>query len=64
MEDRFMTHCFRHWFTTHLLRAGMPREYVKELRGDARNEAIDIYHHIDREDLRKSYLACIPELGI
>ena len=64
MEDHFMTHCFRHWFTTHLLRAGMPREYVKELRGDARNEAIDIYHHIDREDLRKSYLACIPELGV
>jgi integrase/recombinase XerD len=42
----------------------MPREYVKELRGDARNEAIDIYHHIDREDLRWKYLACIPQLGI
>jgi integrase/recombinase XerD len=42
----------------------MPREYVRELRGDARNEAIDIYHHIDREELRKSYPACIPQLGI
>ena len=42
----------------------MSREYVKELRGDRRSEAIDIYHHIDREDLRKAYLACIPILGI
>jgi integrase/recombinase XerD len=42
----------------------MPREYVKELRGDKRREAIDIYHRIDREELRKAYLACIPKLGI
>jgi integrase/recombinase XerD len=42
----------------------MPREYVKELRGDKRGEAIDIYHHIDREELRKAYLAYIPMLGV
>jgi integrase/recombinase XerD len=64
LADHFGPHCFRHWFTTHLLRNGMPREYVKELRGDVRKEAIDIYHHIDQEDLRKKYLACIPKLGI
>jgi integrase/recombinase XerD len=64
LEDHFGPHCFRHWFTTWLLRNGMPREYVKELRGDRRAEAIDIYHHIDREDLRKTYLACIPKLGV
>ena len=64
LEDHFTTHCLRHWNTTMLLRGGMPREYVKELRGDKRREAIDIYHHIDREDLRKSYLGCIPQLGI
>ncbi|MDY6958975.1 MAG: tyrosine-type recombinase/integrase [Halobacteriota archaeon] len=63
-EDHFSPHCCRHWFTTHLIRAGMPREYVKELRGDARGDAIDIYHHIDREELRESYLAHIPQLGI
>ena len=57
-------HCCRHWFSTWLLRNGMKREYVKELRGDARYEAIDIYHHIDRKDLRDSYLAYIPQLGI
>ena len=64
LEDHFGPHCFRHWFTTYLIRNGMPREYVKELRGDTRKEAIDIYHHIDKEELRKAYLACIPKLGI
>ena len=64
LEDHFGPHCFRHWFTTWLLRNGMPREYVKELRGDKRRKAIDIYHHIDKEELRKTYLACIPKLGI
>ena len=64
LEDHFGPHCFRHWFTTHLLRKRMPREIVKELRGDARKEAIDIYNHIDQEELRRKYLACIPKLGI
>ncbi|MEM4713800.1 MAG: site-specific integrase, partial [Candidatus Bathyarchaeia archaeon] len=64
LEDHFGPHCFRHWFTTWLLRNGMPREYVKELRGDKRKEAIDIYYHIDKQELRRAYLACIPKLGI
>ena len=42
----------------------MPREHVQELRGDARMEAMDIYYHIDEEELRKSYLAHIPQLGL
>lgn len=64
LEDRFTPHCCRHWFVTHLLRAGMSRDFVKELRGDTRGEAIDIYNHIDKKDLRESYLAHIPQLGI
>jgi len=64
LEDHLGPHCFRHWFTTWLLRNGMPREYVKELRGDRRGEAIDIYHHIDRQELRRAYLAYIPKLGV
>lgn len=64
LRDHFSPHCCRHWFTTHLLRAGMPREYVKELRGDSRTEAVDLYHHIDDEELRRTYLACMPELGL
>ena len=64
LEDHFGPHCFRHWFTTWLLRNDMPREYVKELRGDKRGEAIDIYHHIDKQELRKAYLAYIAKLGV
>lgn len=64
LEEHFGPHCCRHWFTTHLIRSGMPRDFVKELRGDARHEAIDIYNHIDKNELRESYLAHIPQLGI
>jgi integrase/recombinase XerD len=64
LEDKFGPHCCRHWFTTHLRRAGMPREFIQELRGDARRDAIDIYDHIDKEELRKSYLAHVPQLGV
>ena len=64
LEDHFTPHCCRHWFTTHLRRAGMPREFIQELRGDVRREAIDIYDHVDKEELKESYLACIPKLGV
>lgn len=60
--DHLTPHCFRHWFTTHMIRNGMSRDFVKELRGDARKEAIDLYNHIDKEDLRKDYLKRIPKL--
>lgn len=64
LEDKFTPHCCRHWFTTYLLRAGMRREYVQWLRGDAIREAVDIYYHIDPEDVKKSYLVHVPRLGI
>lgn len=63
-EDHLSPHCFRHWFTTHLRRAGMDREFIKALRGDRRREAIDIYDRIDRDELRRAYLAFIPQLGL
>ena len=64
LDEKFTPHCCRHWFVTHLLRAGMSRDFVKELRGDTRGEAIDIYNHIDKKELKESYLAHIPQLGI
>ncbi len=64
LEKRFGPHCCRHFWTTQLLRSGCPREFVQWLRGDAMKEAIDIYYHIDAEDVRKSYLAHVPQLGI
>lgn len=62
--DHFTPHCCRHWFTTHLRRNEMRRELIKELRGDARNEAVDIYDHIDKKELKRAYLVAIPVLGI
>ncbi len=61
---RVTPHVFRHFFTTMLRRNGMPREFIKWLRGDARNEAIDVYDHIDPDEVRKAYLACVPRLGL
>lgn len=57
-------HDLRHWNTTWLLRNGMRRDYVKWLRGDSLREPIDIYHHVDPEEVRRAYLAAIPKLGI
>ena len=42
----------------------MRREFIQELRGDSRREAIDIYDHIDLKEPKEAYLACIPQLGI
>lgn len=64
MNKKFTPHCCRHFFTTHLRRAGMKREFIKELRGDRRGDAVDIYDHIDPEELRKSYLEYMPHLGV
>jgi len=64
LEDHFSTHNLRHCNTTYLLRSGMPREYIKELRGDKRAEIIDIYNHIDPKDLKRAYLSCIPKFDV
>ena len=61
-HDHITPHYFRIFFTTMLLRAGMPREHVMALRGDV-GGAIDIYNRIEKEDLRRSYLAHIPQLA-
>jgi integrase/recombinase XerD len=62
--DHFSPHNLRHCFTTYLLENGMMREYVKELRGDARKDAVDLYNHIPSESLREAYLAAMPQFGL
>ena len=64
LEDHLSPHCMRHWYCTHLFRAGMRREFIKELRGDSRKDAFDLYNHIDLNEVKEAYLACIPQLGI
>jgi integrase/recombinase XerD len=62
LNKKFTPHCCRHFFTTHMRRSGMSREFIQELRGDSRGEAIDIYDHIDPEELKRSYLQHVPKL--
>jgi Site-specific recombinase XerD len=64
LNEKFTPHCFRHFFTTWLRRAGCPRSIIQELRGDARKEAIDIYDHITQTELKESYLKYIYHLNI
>jgi integrase/recombinase XerD len=64
LEDHFSCHNYRHQFTTFLNRGGMPREYIQELRGDKHSDIIDIYNHIDRDDLKREYLAAMPKFNI
>lgn len=42
----------------------MRREFIKELRGDSKKDAFDVYNHIDVKALKEAYLACIPRLGV
>jgi integrase/recombinase XerD len=63
LEDHVSSHCARHFFTTVLDEAGMKREHIQMLRGDAGKAAIDIYIHHNLNNIRKEYLACIPLLG-
>lgn len=50
--------------TTFLREGGMAREYVQELRGDARKDAMDLYNHIPKQNLREAYLAAMPQFGL
>ena len=64
LHEKFTPHCCRHWFTTHLRRSGMSREFIQELRGDSRDGAIDIYDHITPDELKAGYLKHIPQLAV
>lgn len=61
--ERLTPHCFRHWFTTHLYRAGCDPQYIRWLRGDSlQAETWQIYNHIDPDMVRVEYERCIPKL--
>lgn len=63
--DRKLTpHCFRHFFTTNLFRAGMDPQYIKFLRGDSlRKESWQIYNRIDIELVRAEYMKYVPQIS-
>lgn len=63
LYSRLTPHCFRHFFTTHLFRAGMDPQYIMWLRGDSMGkQSWQIYNHIDPEAVRVEYLRRIPNL--
>jgi integrase/recombinase XerD len=64
VEDHFSPHNLRHCFTTYLQMNGMNKDYIQELRGDKRTKTIDIYIHIDKEDLRREYLVAMPRFNV
>ncbi|MEA3203579.1 MAG: integrase/recombinase XerD [Thermoplasmata archaeon] len=64
LKKRFTPHCCRHFFSTYLRRAGMMREHIAWLRGDAGTETLDIYLHNDPQEIRESYRARIPQFGL
>ena len=64
LRQKFTPHACRHWFTTHLRRANMPREHIMWLRGDAPQNAMDIYIQVDRAAVREEYRRKIPQLGL
>jgi integrase len=61
--ERCTSHCFRHFFTTELFRAGMNEQHIMFLRGDSLTaKAWQRYNHIELEDVRREYNACIPQI--
>jgi site-specific recombinase XerD len=64
LNKRLTAHSLRHYFSTRMGEAGMPRNFVMELRGDSPHDAIDLYTHIDKKELQQSYLDYAPELGL
>ena len=63
-QERFTSHCFRHFFKRTLRQAGMPREVIKLLRGDTLTEAIDDYDEYTPDELRAYYLEFMPKFKV
>jgi len=64
LDKRLSAHALRHYFSTRLREAGVPREFVKELRGDTGTDAIDAYLHIDKKKLKEAYMGLVPQLDL
>jgi integrase/recombinase XerD len=39
----------------------MDISFIKKLRGDSMREAVDIYNHIELDELQEAYLKYIPQ---
>jgi integrase/recombinase XerD len=62
--EKFTPHCCRYFFTTHLRKSGMPKEFRQKLRGDKPRDAEAGYDRITMEELKEAYFRYVPQLGV
>lgn len=60
IKNKISPHTLRHTFATDMLNSGCDIRVVGELLGHASLSSTQVYTHITNEELRNTYLKCIP----
>ena len=60
LHSKIYPHMIRHTFATHLLSNGADMRTVQELLGHSHLSSTQVYTHITKEHLRKTYMNTHP----